>query len=1368
MDPRDPYALRSLGPVPDHISFHAQQAAARAERRLPPPADIISVVQPVAVGRRCLRHGPTFGIRWYGFRIFVRCTSPSLLWARMPNDTILMHSLQDGAETIMTIGDIWMVDHELMVEMGVQITVPLNDITTTGHTITPRTPDLIIILNPDHPPDSRITVPITGLTIIVPIGAPLIPPDLIALSDQILARLHGTPPHIDIFPGHKLHQHQLRTDDPPHQPPYITMPPTDYTALLTDKPVLLYILIHIGDTLCVVYIDTCASTSLTSIQSAPLIKLPFPIPIRGVGGSIQIHEKSTLVLNFGSETHTLEVNYLPTFDKTLLLGNDYLLTKFKPIIDYHSETIRMCAVDFPFFTNERDAQHALYLSSTIPGVIHPTPEQLPIKVVVKATTFVPAHIESSLEVELLTKLTDLPPLLFEFDQRFSDQHMLLAHDLFVQPSLLSSILVTNVASRPRRIPVGTTMGYLHPSEQVYEVIETNTEESTPDALFPPLRDPIMTPEQLSQININPDLTDDQRERLSKLLMGYSDVFSWDDSHRAYQGPMPVGVKLADVGDATPIAVKPYPRSFAEQQFIDEQVQILLDKKIIRPSCSPWAAPVVLVKKPDGSWRFCVAYMKINALVKPDRFPMGSMGDLFQTLHGARWFSTVDIRDGFFSIPLPEDQKEYTSFCTASGQYEFEFVPMGAKNSPSLFLRVLNFVFKDMAFGKLRHLFIYVCSPDGFKPDPAKIAVIKDFPRPNTPKSVRSFIGLCSFYRRWIPGFADICRPLHALTGANIPFVWTEDCQQSFERLRHLLCTAPILAPFNPQAPIELMTDASNYGVGAVLSQRNEHNVPQVIAYASALMNAAQRNYGTTHKELLAIIFALEHFRIYCFHAKIRVITDHHSLCHLQRFKRPRGRLARWLLALSEYDIEVVYTKGTNHAPDCLSRGFTATAETMDDSHEVWYNDHEDFRSQLVRDQSTDPRYSTIIAQLKDSTSHNPTLTNSYLLQNDILYYYNSNHARKLLAVPRSCIPYLLHVFHTDIHGGHLGAAKVIHKLQLHWHWPGLRQDVRQYVKSCLICGQLKSRNGPGVGPLHSLDVPPRPWHTIAFDLIGPIHPASTPGNFQYICTAVDYLTRFVVTAPMRIADSDTLARFLINHIYFIHGAPSVIICDNASINRSKLIEALTKGLGTTLRFTAPYQSQSNGIVEKMNRSVSSVLSTLIQQFPNSWHVFLVPATYTINTTVSNATSFTPFYLNRGYEPVSPLESQFDLPDLMGTYIERVQSAREIAKLKILEAQEIYKERWDKTHRPIKYEVGDLVFIEYPNLHTTPLSQKLQPKFAGPYQITKVLSDLNCEVRHLNSKAGTKVMNIRKFKRYTPRPPDLDFTPSFHPSLLDTM
>lgn len=125
------------------------------------------------------------------------------------------------------------------------------------------------------------------------------------------------------------------------------MPDTEYMALLTDKPVLLYILIHIGDTLCVVYIDTCASTSLTSIHSAPLIKLPFPIPIRGVGGSVQVHEKSTLILNFGSETHTLEVKYLPTFDKTLLLGNDYLLTKFKPIINYHSESIRMGNVDFP-------------------------------------------------------------------------------------------------------------------------------------------------------------------------------------------------------------------------------------------------------------------------------------------------------------------------------------------------------------------------------------------------------------------------------------------------------------------------------------------------------------------------------------------------------------------------------------------------------------------------------------------------------------------------------------------------------------------------------------------------------------------------------------------------------------------------------------------------------------------------------------------------------------------------------------------------------------------------------------------------------------------------------------------------------------
>lgn len=256
----------------------------------------------------------------------------------------------------------------------------------------------------------------------------------------------------------------------------------------------------------------------------------------------------------------------------------------------------------------------------------------------------------SLEVELLTSLTNLPPLLFEFDQRFSDQHMLLAHDLYVHPSLLSSIQVTNVTSRPRRIQVGTTVGYLHPSVQVYEIIETNTEESIPDALFPPQRNPVMSADQLSQININPDLTDDQRQRISKLLMGYSDVFSWDDTHRAYQGPMPAGLKLADVGDAAPI-VKPYPRSFAEQQFIDEQVQLLLDRKIIRPGCSPWAAPVVLVKKPDGSWRFCVAYMKINALAKTDRFPMSSMGDLFQTLHGAKWFSSVDIRDGFFSVPL---------------------------------------------------------------------------------------------------------------------------------------------------------------------------------------------------------------------------------------------------------------------------------------------------------------------------------------------------------------------------------------------------------------------------------------------------------------------------------------------------------------------------------------------------------------------------------------------------------------------------------------------------------------------------------------------------------------------------------------------
>lgn len=1192
---------------------------------------------------------------------------------------------------------------------------------------------------------------------------------------------------------------------------------SDFVALIDGNPVLLYIILIIDNSPTVVYIDTCASTSLTSLKGSNPCRLSTPIPIRGVGGTLNIYEQTHISFTIGSIPYTILVNYSEIFSKTLLLGNDLLLKVFKPLINYTDSCIKFGDTVFPFFRNDTDAHHALYLLTTIPGDLntyHPDPG-LPIKVVVKETVMVPPGNQFEIEVRLLTSQDNLPPCMFEFDTRFSEQHILLAHDLYVQPDIFSALSVTNITPRSRRVNVGTLIGYLHKIQEVYEVTE-HIDSDIPDAATVPRRETQMTSDQLKLLNINPDLPHEQRSQLTSLLSQHADVFSWTDEHIPYLGPMPDGVKLVDVGDAQPISCRPYKSGFQEQQFVDEQVQTLLKRGIIQHSNTPWTAPVVLAKKPDGTWRFCVAYVKLNAISKTDNFPMSVVQDIFQTLHNASWFSTADLRDGFYTLPLTPEQQQYTGFVTHSGIYHFRFCPFGLKNSPAWFLRIINRAFRDYAFGKRRFIFLYIddflvfsttfanhlthllqvflrlrrlnlclkatkcffsfqrvkclgyiVTPRGFEPDPAKISAVQDFPRPRTAKDVRSFLGLASYYRRWVPSFSDIGRPLHALTGKNVRFVWSEDCQASFDYLKKLLSSSPILAPYDPSKPIELLTDASDFGLGVIMGQRNDENVPQVLAYASQLMSSAQRNYSTTDKELLGIIFGLEHFRPYCFGTKVKVITDHHSLCHLRKFKKVTGRLARWLLLLSEYDFEVVYRKGEGHPPDCLSRLFPDNAIPYPEGDEVFYNEEEDFRSQLIREVVSDPQYKKVVEQLK--TSPTPAeITNStgFYLLNDILYYHNSRQNKRVIAVPKTCVGYLLHVHHSSIHGGHLGANKVLSKLRTHYYWPGMAKDIRAWVKGCVVCAQIKSRCGPGVGELHSLQIPGQPFETIAFDLIGPISPASTPGMFSFIAVAIDLLTRFVVAEPLRLANAETLARFLLNHIYFSLGSPTTLICDNASINRSHLVAALTAGLGTKVNFAAPYNHQSN-LTERMNRTLENVLASLVQANPNHWHPYIRPAIYTINTTVCMATNCTPFYLAHGWNPRSPLESQFPVPDLPGDYIERVQSAREVAKFSILDTQQRHKQTWDKSHRPINYKVGDLVFVEYPNLKATALSTKLQPKYLGIYEITGLLSDLNCKVRPLHTTQAPQTVNIRRLKRFEPRGADLTFTPTLSANLIPT-
>lgn len=750
----------------------------------------------------------------------------------------------------------------------------------------------------------------------------------------------------------------------------------------------------------------------------------------------------------------------------------------------------------------------------------------------------------------------------------------------------------------------------------------------------------------------------------------------------------------DTGDSRPIRCNPRPLSAHKQKQLDAALGEMIETGAVRESNSPWAFPIVLAPKKDGTARLCVDYRRLNAVTVRDAYPFPAIDSIMYVLGNSRVFTTLDCSRGFLQIAIHPDDVPKTAFTCSRGLFEFVRLPFGLSNSPASFQRVMDTILADvkhkfaMAYmddvivfsntieehvdhlnivlqklwdagltihpGKVQlassrvNLLGFVVDNGQLLPNQEKLQAITEYPPPHNVKSLQRFLGMVGFYRQFIPHCAEVSRPLNKLLQKGVRWTWGQEQQTAFMSLTLAIAKTASLQLPDLNKDFVLQTDASDCGLGAVLLQ--EHGgVLKPVAFASHTLTPAERNYSVTERECLAIVFALKKFDMYLDGARFEIQTDHQALSWLKKLPNPAGRLARWSLLLDRYHYTIVYKKGsTNIVADALSRAPLGVDDTQIKevavAGPVQTASDSRWGTIITRDELREAQQAdSLCRQISESLEPAAPVDDKYdsyrLSEDGVLLRYipkvddDSDESPFRVVVPRKLRKRFIQYFHDSALGGHNSGCKTFTKLSRVATWSGVRGDCLKYAKSCPTCQKSKPRGGKPPGLLQSIKSQ-HPWQIAACDVMGPF-PRSPSGN-QYLLVVTDHFSKWVELFPLRKLTSQKVWDCLLE-TFTMFGFPAQLVTDNASYFTSKIFADTCKSLGITHKPTSPYNPQAN-ITERVNRNLKMALIANTERHKD-WDAKLKEIAFAQRTTVNRSTGFTPAYLNFGRDVAFPLDNQ---------------------------------------------------------------------------------------------------------------------------------